>query len=148
MSVTAVRALLQAALTLLTLVQPHPELEPGVRDAAFEISQQAIAEAATVLAVPGTNPIPISQPETARARPAAFSATARDPQEGQTARVEVPVALATSTGLASMLNLPDLRSPERPLLLKAQKLPTASCTYNGNNYGDGTILTLPGNCGN
>ncbi|MBI5470656.1 tail fiber domain-containing protein [Candidatus Kaiserbacteria bacterium] len=67
MTLTAVIALLQAALTLLTLVSAHPELGQSSRDNAMQVASQAITVATQALAnpqpsstVPPTHTTPIS----------------------------------------------------------------------------------------
>ena len=49
MSLAALVTMLQTVLTLLTLVQAHPEIEQSIRDTIFQIAEQAITEATAAL---------------------------------------------------------------------------------------------------
>lgn len=62
MSISALLAILQAALSLLMLVQAHPELPQSVRDNAEMVAQNAITTATASLGskqVPPTTPVPV-----------------------------------------------------------------------------------------
>lgn len=62
MSLTTVILLLQLTLSVLTLVQAHPELDSSVRDNVLALTQQAISQANAALQTGAQNQCPASPP--------------------------------------------------------------------------------------